>query len=40
MTSRITLNVFSGRPNPTWLLNDQEEQELTQRLQASQSLTD
>jgi hypothetical protein len=40
MTSRITLNVFSGRPNPTWLLNDSEEQQLADRLKSSQELTE
>jgi hypothetical protein len=40
MTSRITLNVFSGRPNPTWLLNDSEEDQLADRLRSSQELTE
>lgn len=40
MTSRVTLNVFSGRPNPTWLLTEKEEHELTERLAAADKLTD
>ena len=39
MTSRVTLNVFSGRPNPTWLLSEQEEEELAAKLQALEELT-
>jgi hypothetical protein len=40
MTSRVTLNVFSGRPNPSWLLTEQEEAELTERLHALDQPTD
>lgn len=40
MTSRITLNVFSGRPNPTWLLNDAEEEQLFERISSLQELTE
>jgi hypothetical protein len=29
----VTLEVFSGRPNPSWSLSADEEQELTRRLQ-------
>lgn len=39
MTSRITLNVFSGRTNPTWQLSDAEEEQLTERLESAQTLT-
>jgi hypothetical protein len=40
MTSRVTLNVFSGRPNPTWLLSEEEETELQKRLAQAQKVTD
>jgi hypothetical protein len=40
MTSRITLNVFSGRPNPSWLLTEPQEQQLTERLHALDQPTD
>jgi hypothetical protein len=40
MTSRLTLEVFSGRPNPTWLLSEQEEQQLAERLEALNEPTD
>ena len=40
MTSRITLNVFSGRPNPSWLLTDDEEAKLGERLNALAQPTD
>jgi hypothetical protein len=40
MTSRVTLNVFSGRPNPTWLLSDEEEEQLHERLASPHELTD
>ena len=40
MTSRITLNVFSGRPNPSWLLSDADEEHLNERLTSSQDLTE
>jgi hypothetical protein len=29
---RVTLNVFSGRPNPTWLLTDDQERDLNNQL--------
>jgi hypothetical protein len=29
---QVTLDVFSGRPNPSWVLSSEEEQELTKRL--------
>jgi hypothetical protein len=29
----VTLEVFSGRPNPSWTLSTDEEQELARRLQ-------
>lgn len=40
MTSRVTLNIFSGRPNPTWLLSESDEHELAERLTNSQKPTD
>jgi hypothetical protein len=40
MTSRITLNVFSGRPNPSWLLSDKDDAQLTERLASLQTLTE
>jgi hypothetical protein len=40
MTSRVTLNVFSGRPNPTWLLSEQDDQKLMERLAAQDEPTD
>src|SRR5947209_9861453 len=40
MTSRVTLNVFSGRPNPTWLLSDDDERALTERLNGLQKPTE
>jgi len=30
---QVTLDVFSGRPNPSWFLSADEEQELVRRLQ-------
>ena len=32
MSLRVTLNVFSGRPNPSWLLTDAQETDLRSRL--------
>src|SRR4051812_37996985 len=40
MTSRVTLNVFSGRPNPTWLLTEKEEEELQDRLRTPHALVE
>jgi hypothetical protein len=40
MTSRVTLNVFSGRPNPTWLLSDAEEAQMTERISSLQEMTE
>src|ERR1700674_2048346 len=39
MTSTVTLHVFSGRPNPTWQLTPQQEEQLTQRLEAATEVT-
>ncbi len=32
MSATVTLHVFSGRPNPRWLLNDAQSAELTSRI--------
>lgn len=34
MSIQVTLNIFSGRPNPTWLLSDAQEQDLMDQLNA------
>jgi hypothetical protein len=39
MTTTVTLDVFSGRPNPTWQLSEQQEQELTERMSSAKTLT-
>jgi len=31
---RVTLDIFSGRPNPSWLLPERDEQQLVKRLKA------
>jgi hypothetical protein len=40
MPTKITLNVFSGRPNPTWTLSNKEDKALTERLAALDQATD
>ena len=40
MTARVTLNVFSGRPNPSWLLSENDDAQLTERLASLQILTE
>ncbi|MBW8814534.1 MAG: hypothetical protein JF588_13995 [Caulobacterales bacterium] len=40
MTSRVTLQIFSGRPNPTLLLDDRQEHELHERLSGLKTVTD
>lgn len=40
MTSRVTLNVFSGRPNPSWLLSENDDAQLSDRLASLHELTD
>jgi hypothetical protein len=40
MTSRVTLQIFSGRPNPTLLLDDRQEAELRERLGSLKTVTD
>jgi hypothetical protein len=40
MTSRVTLDIFSGRLNPSWLLSEREEQQLVKRLKALNEPTD
>ena len=39
MATIVTLDVFSGRPNPTWLLPDDHHAKLTERLNAVQQPT-
>ena len=40
MTSLVTLDIYSGRPNPSWLLPQREEQQLLSRLKALNEPTD
>lgn len=39
MPLTVTLNVFSGRPNPTWILSAAQEDELMARIEAADNLT-
>jgi hypothetical protein len=40
MATVVTLDVFSGMPNPTWHLSPAEEKELDERIQASSTFSD
>ncbi len=40
MTTTVTLDVFSGRPNPTRQLTEQEEAQLNERLRSLTTMTD
>ena len=40
MATKITLNIFSGRPNPSWVLSGKEEKKLIERLASLQAVTD
>ena len=40
MSTTVTLNVFSGRPNPTFQLDDKQSDELAERLKGLQSFTE
>ena len=33
MSMRVVLDVFSGRPNPSWSLTSEQQRELTERLE-------
>ena len=35
---RVHLDIFSGRPDPTWILTPNDERELIERLQANPSI--
>ncbi len=39
MPTIVTLDIFSGRPNPTWVLSDDDTRHLSERLGAVQQLT-
>ncbi|WP_372784564.1 hypothetical protein [Phenylobacterium sp.] len=39
MTTTITAEMFSGRPNPTWLLTEAEEAQLNERLAGLRTVT-
>jgi len=39
MSATVQLNVFSGRPNPTWLLNDEQARELLDRVHQVETKT-
>lgn len=39
MATVVTLNVFSGRPNPSWQLTPQQEQQFTDRLMSLETLS-
>jgi hypothetical protein len=39
MTSIVTLDIYSGRPNPTWQLTEQQEDELAEKLSSARTLT-
>jgi hypothetical protein len=39
MSATITLRIFSGLPNPTWRLTDEEEQQLIARLMSPKAFT-
>lgn len=34
MATKVTPNIFSGRRNPTWVLNAKDERKLTEQLSA------
>jgi hypothetical protein len=40
MVTTVTLNVYSGRPNPSWALTAEQEKQLTERLAALDTVTD
>ncbi|MCB1542050.1 MAG: hypothetical protein KDJ25_14785 [Rhodoblastus sp.] len=40
MTTLITLDVFSGRQNPTWVLSDKQDTQLRNRLDSLNAVTD
>ncbi|ABD87421.1 hypothetical protein [Rhodopseudomonas palustris] len=40
MATVVTMDVYSGRPNPVWRLSDQEESALNERLSSLSRLTD
>lgn len=39
MATVVTLNVFSGRPNPSWVLSDAQGSEMQERVQAVEQLS-
>ena len=39
MKTIVTLDIFSGRPNPTWVLSDDHSEQLAERASAAQELT-
>ena len=40
MVTTVTLNTYSGRPNPSWSLTAEQEKQLTERLSALTTFTD
>ena len=39
MATVVTLDVYSGRPNPSWVLSDADSQKLTERVHAIDTVT-
>jgi hypothetical protein len=40
MVTVVTLNTYSGRPNPSWTLTEEQEKTLTERMDALATITD
>ncbi|MEA2882771.1 MAG: hypothetical protein QOH32_2027 [Bradyrhizobium sp.] len=40
MVTTVTLNIYSGRPNPSWALTAEQEKQLTERLASLSTVTD
>jgi len=40
MATKVTLNIFSGRPNPSWVLTGEDEKQLIERLAVLEEVTD
>ena len=40
MSTTVTMHVYSGRPDPTWQLTSQEEEQLSERIRGLTNYTD
>ena len=40
MSTIVTLDTYSGRPNPSWVLSDAHEKELNERMAALSTITE